>query len=103
MSQTAEPKKLSARVPTPEFRVSFPNVFAPKKNELNGNMEYSIVMLFDKKVDMSKMKALAQRVAKEKWPNGLPANFRSPFRDGDKEKTDRSEFKNVIFITARTK
>jgi hypothetical protein len=69
---------------TPEFRVSFPNVFEPRKNELSGKMEYSLVALFAHGADLSALKAAAAKVLVDKfgpdqakWPTGL----RSPFRD----------------------
>ncbi len=75
---------------TPEFRVAFPTVFRPKKNDMNGKDEYSLVALFPKGADLNKLKVAAQDALakkfgedKKKWPKGL----RSPFRDqGDREK-----------------
>ncbi len=76
---------------TPEFRVSYPNVFKARKNDMNGKDEYSIVALFKKGEDLSKLKAAAEEAMakkfgadKKKWPK----NFKTPFRDqGEKEKT----------------
>lgn len=101
---------------THEFRVSFPAVLAPKGFEEQAP-KYSCVMLFDKKVDLSKapvnkegkpigisMKAAALNAAtemwgpKEKWPKGL----KLPFRDGD-EKSDTPGYENTIYVTASSK
>lgn len=75
---------------TPEFRVSFPAVFKPKKNELNGKDEYSVVALFKKGADLSKLKAEAQRAIEDKWGKDKtkwPTSIRSPFRDqGERKK-----------------
>ena len=79
-----------SKVNTPEFRVAFPQVFQPKKNDLNGKDEYSVVALFPKGADLSALKKAAQEALvkkfgpeKAKWPKKL----RSPFRDqGDREK-----------------
>jgi hypothetical protein len=72
---------------TPKFRVSYPNVFRARKNDLNGKDEYSVVALFAKGTDLSALKAAAGAAAKEKWGDKLPKNLRSPFRDqGEKEK-----------------
>lgn len=74
---------------TPVFRVSYPNVFRPKLNQLSKKEEYSLVALFKVGEDLSKLKAAAHAaiVAKwgedqKKWPrkNGVNA-IRSPFRD----------------------
>lgn len=73
-----------ANVTTPPFRVSYPNLFQPKKNELNGKDEYSVVALFPKDADLSKLKAAAQDAIVKKWgPDKAkwPQNLRTPFRD----------------------
>lgn len=73
-----------ASVMTPVFRVSYPNVFKPKKNELNGQDEYSLVALFPKDADLSQLKAAAQKAITDKWGSDKakwPANLRTPFRD----------------------
>jgi hypothetical protein len=83
--------KKQAIIVTPEFRVSYPNVFKARKNDMNGKDEYSIVALFKKGEDLSKLKAAAEEAMakkfgadKKKWPK----NFKTPFRDqGEKEKT----------------
>lgn len=76
---------------TPEFRVSFPNVFQAKLNDLSGKEEYSLVALFPKGADLTVLKEMAQAAAKAKWPKGLPANFRSPFRKQDEREKVNEE------------
>jgi hypothetical protein len=79
-----------SNVITPKFRVSYPNVFTPKLNDLNGKNEYSTVCLFKKGEDLSALKKAAEACLveklgadKAKWPK----NLKSPFRDqGEKEK-----------------
>jgi hypothetical protein len=95
---------MAVKVTTPKFRVSFPTVFEARENPLNGKMEYSIVMLFDKdSVDLSQLKKAAHDVALEKFGDKLPTlKLRSPFRDGDEEKPERPEFKNQIFMTVKS-
>ncbi len=69
---------------TPTFRVSYPNVFKAKKNDLNGKDEFSLVALFKKGEDLSALKAAAQKAIVDKWgPEKAkwPSNLRSPFRD----------------------
>ncbi len=97
---------------TPEFRVSFPAVFKPKAFQ-DQEAKYSVVMLFDKKVDLSKPASKGGKISlkqaafnaatekwgpKEKWPKGL----RLPFRDGD-EKEDLQGYANCTFISAASK
>lgn len=69
---------------TPKFRVSYPYLFEPRKNELSGKMEYSMVALFPKGADLTALKRAAEEVLvdklgadKTKWPK----NLRNPFRD----------------------
>jgi hypothetical protein len=92
----------SKKVTTPIFRVSFPNVFQPKLNELSGKTEYSLVMLFDKKSDLKPMKDLAAATAKEKWGDKIPAGIRNPFRDGDIEKAGREGYINTDFVNTKS-
>lgn len=92
------------KVITPEFRVSFPAVFQPKAFE-GQEPKYSIVMLFDKKTDLSKLKEMAKKAIEEKWPNvnERPKNLKNPFRDGDIEKPDMQGYKGAVFISATSK
>lgn len=69
---------------TPVFRVSYPNIFKPKLNELNGKNEYSLVALFPKGADLSALQKAATAAATKKWgadKTKWPKNIRSPFRD----------------------
>jgi hypothetical protein len=79
-----------SNVTTPEFRVSFPNVFKAKKNDMSGKDEYSIVALFPKNTDFSKLKLEAQRALEEKWGKDKtkwPTGLKTPFRDqGERKK-----------------
>lgn len=75
---------MSDNVMTPEFRVSYPHVFKPQKNDLNGKMEYSVVALFPKGADLSKLKAAATAALVKKWgadQSKWPDKLKSPFRD----------------------
>ena len=78
-------------VMTPEFRVSYPHVFKPQKNDLSGEMEYSLVALFPKGADLAKLKDAAQQAIVEKWgadKSKWPSNLRSPFRDQAERKKE---------------
>jgi hypothetical protein len=100
-----------SNIVTPEFRVSFPHVFAPQEPmQPGGDSKYSIVMLFPKDADLSQLKAAANEALarefgedKKKWPKGL----RNPFRDqGEKEKDGvlpEGYEAGAIFITATSK
>jgi hypothetical protein len=89
-----------ANVLTPKFRVSYPNVFQPKFNELSKKNEYSLVALFPKGADLSMLKLAAQAAIEEKWGKDKkkwPPNLRTPFRDqGDRAKTDEETGKEFL-------
>lgn len=94
---------------TPEFRVSFPNIFAP--SAFTGQeAKYGITMLFPKTTDLSAMKKLAKDAVEKKWPDPkirakvmANPNFRNPFRDGDTEKPDVAGYEGMIFVRANSK
>jgi hypothetical protein len=80
-----------ANVTTPKFRVSYPNVFKAKLNDMNGKEEYSLVALFAKGADLSSMKKAAQDAIVAKWgadQKKWPKNLRSPFRSHDEKATE---------------
>lgn len=84
---------------TPEFRVGFPAVFKPRKNEQNGQMEYSVQALFPKGADLSKLKAVAKQACIEKWgedPKRWPEPLKNPFRKQE-ELTKKDSNKKVIY------
>ena len=83
---------------TPKFRVSFPNVFEAKKNELNGQDEYSVMALFPKGANMIALQQEAERAVIAKWgkdKSKWPTNLRSPFRD-QAEKAKRDSDGNLV-------
>lgn len=97
-------KKKSTAFVTPEFRASFPALFAPRAAVEGQALKYSVVMLFDKKTDITTLKqavanALIEKYGpdKAKWPKGL----RLPFRDGSEKEYDGYE--NTVFVTASSK
>ena len=89
---------------TPEFRVSFPAVFQPKTFE-GQEPKYRIVMLFDKKTDITPLKKLAADAVNKKWPDKSkrPKFKHNPFRDGDEEKAGIEGYAGKIFIGASSK
>lgn len=95
---------------TPEFRVSYPNVFTPKMNTLSKKEEYSIVALFPKGADLSKLEAVAREAIEEKWgPDKAkwPKNMKTPFRlQDDKEKDGvmpAGHEKGLVFMNLKSK
>lgn len=86
MTVTKQPRpNFETRIITPLFRLSFPNIWQSRLNELSKKNEYSIVMLFDKKTaqaELKAMKELAGKVATFRF-GANTKGLRTPFRDGD--------------------
>lgn len=83
---------------TPYFRVSYPNVFRAKKNDLNGKDEFSLVAIFPKGEDLSRLKKAAQEVIEAKWGTDKkkwPKNLRSPFRLHDEKAVENDDGSKV--------
>lgn len=94
-------------ISTPVFRLAFPNVFAPRTNELSGKEEYSFVMLFPKTADISAVKAAIAKAAKTTFPALFPAgakwpdSLRKPIGDGDEKAAEwGEEFRGCWYIRA---
>lgn len=83
---------------TPKFRVSYANVFEAKKNELNGEMEYSVVCLFKKDENLDVLKAAALEAVQKKWGTNEAAwpNIRKAFRDQSELWTKKNEKGELI-------
>ena len=96
-------------VVTPKFRVSYPNVFKPKLNELSGKEEFSLVALFEAGEDLSKLQAAVKAAIVKKWGSDSskhPKNLRTPFRDqSDREKDGKlpaGHTAGAIFINLKS-
>lgn len=77
-----------AKTVTPVFRVSYPHLFKPQLNKLSNKEEYSLLALFPKNADLTKLRTLAKEAAEEKWgadQKKWPKKFRSPFRNHDEK------------------
>lgn len=96
-----------AKVITPTFRVSFPNVFRPAKPMAGatGDPKYGLTMLFEKGEDLTKLKDAVKEACTEKWgadQSKWPKNLRSPFRDQG-EKTYDGYVEGAVFVNATSK
>ena len=72
---------MSNTLMTPEFRVSYPVVFKPRRANEAAEPKYSISMLFAKDSDLSTLKAAVKDAAKERWGDKVPNNVKLPFLD----------------------
>lgn len=96
-------ERKTVKVTTPEFRVSFPNVF--KAKSFNGSEEsYSLCMLFPKSTDLTPIKKAIQEVIDATWPDkSKRTKLWIPLRDGDAEKGEREEYQGCVFANAKSK
>lgn len=89
-------------IPTPEFRLCFPNFFEPSSYEGSSKETYNCVMVFPKGTDLSALKALAEEAFNAKFPKGAKG-ARNPFRDGNEKVDDWGEvFRDATYIRAST-
>lgn len=80
----------SGNIKTPRGKLSYPSLLEPRSmaNDPEGEKKYSCALLIPPGADLTVMRSEAQRVAKEKWPDGVPKNVRNPFlRVGDLERS----------------
>lgn len=112
MSTTKSDAISSKKCMTPEFRVSFPNVFKAKAAFEGQEAKFSLVMLFDKAIDLGaptvkggkSLKEIVFNAAVEKWgpKSEWPEGLKFPFKDGDKVK-DRAGYKGCMYASATSK
>ena len=106
----------NVKVITPVFRVSFPNVFQAKKNELSGKEEFSVVALFEIKNfsedDKAKWNAINDKIkemllAKYGSLDKVPRKLEMPLKNGNEKFNDNPEkylmYKDTMYTTFRTK
>jgi hypothetical protein len=81
-------------VKTGKCRASYVNVFKPRLNEQNGQMEYSMCLLVPKSdtVTMNKIKAAAKAAIEDKWGSKPPKGLAMPWHDGDGAKPNGGEY-----------
>ena len=94
---------ISTRVVTPVARLSYPALFTPAKGMDGAEGKYQCELIFEPGEDLSKLKAAAKEAARTKWGDKIPANLRSPFREGDVDRSEKDGYEGRIFIGARSK
>lgn len=95
------------KIVTGKVRLSYANIFEPKS--INGGDEkYSTSILIpkDDKDTLRKIKEATEE-AKElgrdtKWGGKIPANLKTPLRDGDEEKPDDEAYAGHYFLNANS-
>jgi len=104
----AKEKQIDTKVVTGKVRFSYVHVFEPYAYNTKAVPKYSVCLLIPKsdKDTLRKIKA-AVDAAKElgksgKWGGKIPANLKTPLRDGDVERPDQEEYAGMYFLNARS-
>ncbi|WP_328802002.1 DUF2815 family protein [Paenibacillus sp. LX16] len=95
------------KVVTGKVRLSYVHVFEPNAID-GGEPKYSSSILIPKsdKVTLKKIKAAiaaATEAGKSKWGGKVPANLKTPLRDGDEEREDDPAYAGHYFLNASSK
>ena len=95
------------KVITGEVRFSYANVFKPKAIEEGQEEKYSVSLLIDKS-DKKTIKKIEDAIkaateeGKAKFGGKIPANLKTPLRDGDEERPDDENYENCYFVNANS-
>lgn len=81
----AEEKKQTYII-TPEFRVSYANIWVPKEND-KGKKVFSVTAIFPPDTDLAPLKALLVQAKEAKFPN-MKGKCKTPLRFGNDEEYD---------------
>lgn len=97
-----------SKVVTGKARLSYLTVFEARAQE-GGEPKFSVCVIIPKsdKVTLDKIKFAIDEAKAEgktkKWGGKVPANLKTPLRDGDEERGDKEEFANSYFFNASSK
>lgn len=97
----------ATKVITGKVRLSYTHVFEPQSID-GGDEKYSTAILIPKedKDTLRKIKAAtdaAKELGKSKWGGKIPANCKTPLRDGDEERPDDENYAGLYFLNATSK
>lgn len=100
---------MSTKVITGTIRFSYLNVFKPKAINEGQEPKYSVCLLIpkDDKATLNKIRKAIEAEKKagaaEKWKGKVPANLKTPLRDGDEERADEHpEYAGMYFLNANS-
>ena len=103
-------KKISdTNVRIGKVRFSYAHVFQPRLDEAGKPDKYSICVIIPKedkqtvKLVQDAIEAAKQVGKTSKWGGKIPANCKSPLRDGDIDREDDEAFAGCYFINASSK
>lgn len=98
----------TTKVITGKVRFSYAHVWEPVSVEEDGDKKYSVAILIPK-TDTATIKKIeaaieaAKEAGKAKLGGKIPANLKTPLRDGDEEKPDDENYEGMLFLNASSK
>lgn len=85
---------------TPIGRAAFPHLAEPQ--EYNGKTNYSLIVIFEDGTNLSALEEATEAILKEKFPKGVPATVKRPFRSGSEKSENTEGFEESdTFVTCK--
>jgi len=107
MSKKYEAKRTETKVVTGKVRLSYAHLHEPHAIEGN-EPKYSVSLIIPKE-DKQTLKLIKEAIeeakenAKALWGGKIPANLKTPLRDGDEDRPEDEAYANSYFINANSK
>ncbi|POY86955.1 DUF2815 family protein [Staphylococcus pseudintermedius] len=101
-------KLIGTKVITGKVRASYAHIFEPHRMQEGQDAKYSLSLIIPK-TDTSTIQAIkkaieeAKEAGKAKFGGKIPANLKTPLRDGDVEREDDPNYQGAYFINASSK
>lgn len=98
----------TTKVITGKVRFSYAHVFEPYAHDESQEKKYSVSLIIPKK-DKKTIKKINEAIdaaieaGKAKFGGKVPANLKTPLRDGDVDRPDSEEYENSYFINATSR
>ncbi|MDD9148135.1 DUF2815 family protein [Sporolactobacillus sp. CQH2019] len=101
-------RNTDTKVVTGKVRFSYLHCFEAVAIQDGQDPKYSVSLLIPKSdtTTLRKIKAAtdaAKKAGASKWGGKIPANLKTPLRDGDAERPDQEEYKGCYFLNASSK
>lgn len=101
-------KRTGTKVTTGKVRLSYAHIFEPHAMNESQEAKYSVSVIIPK-TDTETLKAIkeatdqAKKDGAAKWGNKIPANLKTPLRDGDVDREDDPAYVGCYFLNASSK
>ena len=101
-------KRTGTKVTTGKVRLSYAHIFEPHAMNEGQEAKYSVSVIIPKtdKETLTAIKEATDQAKKDgasKWGNKIPANLKTPLRDGDVDREDDPAYAGCYFLNASSK